>query len=74
MFYETYILVLQLVMMTSDSVNRFVEMLLFFQYFNIFSIKCLVIFFKSLKAEKVPESKLIKNKLELNLKTFLPEN
>ena len=53
MFHETYILVLQLVMMTSGSVNRFVEMLLFFQYFNIFSIKCLVFFsFKSLKAEE----------------------
>ena len=45
MFYETYILVLQLVMMTSGSGNRFVEMLLFFQYFNIFSIKCLVFIF-----------------------------
>ena len=44
-FYETYILVLQLVMLISGSVNRFVEMLFFFQYFNIFSIKCLVFFF-----------------------------
>ena len=49
MFYETYKLVLQLVMMTWGSVNRFVEMLLFFQYFLI---KCLVFSFKSIKVEK----------------------
>ena len=53
MFYETYILVLQLVMMTWGSVNRFVKNVIVFQYFNIFSIKCLVFFsFKSLKAEE----------------------
>ena len=51
MLYETYKLVLQLVMMIWGSVNRFVEMLLLFQYFNIFLIKWLI-FFKSLKAEK----------------------
>ena len=44
MFYETFKLVPQLVIMTWGSVNRFVEMLLFSQYFNIFLIKCLVFF------------------------------
>ena len=53
MFYETDKLVLQLVMITWGSVNRFVEMLLFFRYFNIFLTKCLVFSsFMSLKAEK----------------------
>ena len=54
MFYETYKLVLQLVMMTLGSVNRFVEMLLFFQYFlnQTFSF-----FLSSLqKLKKIPES------------------
>ena len=39
MFYKKYELVLQLVMMTWGSVNRFVEMLLFFQCFNISLLK-----------------------------------
>ena len=57
MFHETYKLVLQLVKMTWGSVNRFVEMLLFCQYFNIFLLN-VFFFFKSLKAEKdIPESK-----------------
>ena len=70
MFYETYKLALQLVMMTWGSVNCFVEMLLFFQYFNIFFLSSL----QKLKKIKIPKRKPDQNKLELNFKSFLPEN
>ena len=45
MFYEANKLVLQFVIMTGGSANHFVEMLLPFQYFNIFLIKCFVFLF-----------------------------
>ena len=60
-------LVPQLVMMAWGSVNRFVEMLLYFQYFNLFVIKMIRFFFQ---LKKIPESKTDQKQLRTEFQKF----